>query len=167
MGAARALGGDQLFRLYLEAFPNGRYVQEARAAISAPAPQMPIAQRCENLRVPVAIYFDWDSANLTPQAMSTLQQFADQQLPQLNFLRSFCGLSKVVVAGHTDTERSPQYAIGLTQRRAQAVVDALATLGFPSDSMVAIGKGSSELLVPTAQGVREPQNRRVEVSLAR
>ena len=49
----------------------------------------------------------------------------------------------------------------------RAEFDALATLGFPSDSMVAIGKGSSELLVPTAQGVREPQNRRVEVSLAR
>lgn len=171
IGAARTLGGDQIFRLYLEAFPNGRHVAEARAAIAtavaAAEPQRSVAARCESLRVPVMVYFEWDRANLNAESMMTLEKFAQSTLPQLNFLRSFCGLSKIVVTGHTDTERSPQYAAALSMRQAQAVVGALTTLGFPAQDMVAEGKGSTELLVPTAQGVREPLNRRVEISLAR
>jgi len=165
IGAARTLGGDQLFRLYLEAFPNGRHVQEARAAITRGGPQMSVGERCENLRVPVMIYFEWDSARLTPEAMTILNLFAQQTMPQLNYLRSFCGLSKIVVAGHTDASASPQFSVGLSQRQAQAVVSALVTLGFPAQDMVAVGKGASEMRVPTAQGVREPLNRRVEISL--
>lgn len=170
IGAARTLGGDTLFRLYLEAFPNGRHVVEARAAISAAAaagPQRSVAQRCESLRVPVMVFFNWDRSDLTPESMAVLEQFAKSTLPELNFLRSFCGLSKIVVTGHTDTERSPQYALGLSQRQAQSVVGALTMLGFPAQDMVAVGKGSTDLRVPTPQGVREPMNRRVEISLER
>jgi outer membrane protein OmpA-like peptidoglycan-associated protein len=167
IGAARALGGDQLFRLYLEAFPNGRHVQEARAAISSAGPPVSIAERCESLRVPVMVFFQWDSANLTPDSMQSLESFAQTRLPELNFLRSYCGLSKIVVTGHTDTERSPQYALALSQRQAQAVVGALTMLGFPAHDMIAVGKGSTDMRVPTAQGVREPMNRRVEISLER
>lgn len=167
IGAARALGGPELFRLYLDAFPRGRYVQEARAAIDAAGPRTSVASRCESLRLPIAIYFEWDSARITPAAYSTLEAFARQRMPQLDYLRNFCGLSTIVVAGHTDTANSPQYAQALTQRQASAVVDALVSMGFPASQMRAEGRGSSSLIVPTGQGVREPLNRRVEISLAR
>lgn len=169
IGAARTLGGDQLFRLYLEAFPNGRHVTEARAAIATAAaatgPQRSVAARCESLRVPVMVFFEWDRASITPESMAVLEHFSKTTLPELNYLRNFCGLSKIVVTGYTDTERSPQYAAGLSMRQAQAVVGALTTLGFPAQDMIAVGKGSTELRVQTPQGVREPLNRRVEISL--
>lgn len=167
IGAARTLGGDTLFRLYLQAFPNGRYVGEARTALAAAGPAIPVAQRCEQLRVPVNVFFEFDRATLTPDAMAILEHFARQTGPQLNFLREFCGLSKVVVTGHTDTSMSPAYALGLSQRQAQSVVNALIAQGFPADHIVAEGRGASQLRVATADGVREPMNRRVEISLAR
>lgn len=167
IGAARAFGGPEIFRVYLEAFPNGRYVQEARTAIANVGPSVSVAERCQSLRLPILLFFEWDSYQLSPTALETLQHFTRKTLPELNYLRSFCGLSNIVVTGHTDTSSSPQYAQTLTQRQAQAVVDALVGMGFPAGQMSAVGKGSGALLVPTGQGVREPQNRRVEISLAR
>ncbi|KAF0178174.1 MAG: peptidase C14 caspase catalytic subunit p20 [Caulobacteraceae bacterium] len=167
IGAARTLGGDTLFRLYLQAFPNGRYVGEARTALASAGPAIPVAQRCEQLRVPVNVFFNFDSAVVTPEAMTVLESFARQTAPQLNLLREFCGLSKIVVTGHTDTSMSPTYAVRLSQRQAQSVADALIVQGFPADQIIAEGRGSSEPLVATGPGVREIQNRRVEISLAR
>jgi outer membrane protein OmpA-like peptidoglycan-associated protein len=167
IGAARTLGGDTLFRLYLQAFPQGRYVTEARAAIASAGPLIPVAQRCERLKVNFLVFFGYDSAVLTPEAMAVIDVFRERTLPQLNYLRDFCGLSTVVVTGHTDTSYAPEYAQRLSERQAQAVVSALVARGFPADQIVAEGKGSSALMVATGPGVREPQNRRVEFSLAR
>lgn len=167
IGAARALGGDTLFRLYLQAFPNGRYVGEARMALASAGPAVPVAQRCEQLRVPVNVFFEFDSAVVTPEAMAVLEYFAKQTGPQLNFLRSFCGLSKIVVTGHTDARNSPQYAQRLSERQAQAVVSALVAQGFPANQLVAVGMGSSQPLSRSNDESAWAHNRRVEISLAR
>jgi outer membrane protein OmpA-like peptidoglycan-associated protein len=53
--------------------------------------------------------------------------------------------------------------MALSLRRANAVKDALIRDGVPSAAITVVGVGKAGLLVQTADGVREPQNRRVEI----
>lgn len=74
------------------------------------------------------------------------------------------GYTRIVVNGYADTaEGSPPQKQAISLRRAQAVAVALASAGVPRDSITAQGLADSKLLVPTGQGVREQQNRRVEI----
>ena len=72
---------------------------------------------------------------------------------------------KVVIraTGHADTSSTPAYNLGLSERRANAVKAALAKLGFKPNEVIVSFKGESEPLVATGDGVKEPQNRRVEI----
>ena len=65
--------------------------------------------------------------------------------------------------GYTDTEGSPQSNLGLSVSEAQAVAQELIKDGVPRDAITIQGFGSTHLLVPTPQGVREPQTWRVEI----
>jgi outer membrane protein OmpA-like peptidoglycan-associated protein len=69
----------------------------------------------------------------------------------------------VLVIGHTDTVGSDQANDVLGQQRADVVRMALIRLGVPSDDIHAISRGKRSLAVPTANGVAEPLNRRVEI----
>jgi OmpA family protein len=101
------------------------------------------------------VFFDWDSSRLSPQALNTLSQ-------AVTTFRNTGG-ARVTATGHTDTSGSPQYNMALSLRRANAVKDELVRQGVPAAAITVIGKGESELLVQTGDGVREPQNRRVEI----
>jgi OmpA-OmpF porin, OOP family len=67
------------------------------------------------------------------------------------------------VNGYTDTSGSPRYNMRLSIRRAQAVAAELVRDGVPRSVISIHGYGETHLLVPTGPGVREPQNRRVEI----
>ena len=69
----------------------------------------------------------------------------------------------IVVVGHTDTVGSNAFNDELARKRADAVRATLIGRGVASADVVAIGRGKRELLVPTADGVAEPRNRRVEI----
>jgi outer membrane protein OmpA-like peptidoglycan-associated protein len=69
----------------------------------------------------------------------------------------------VLVIGHTDTVGSDQANDALGQQRADIVRAALIRLGVPSDDIHALSRGKRSLAVPTANGVAEPRNRRVEI----
>jgi hypothetical protein len=73
------------------------------------------------------------------------------------------GRAQISVTGHTDTAGSAAYNLKLSEQRAAAVAAELERNGVPATDIVAIGKGEEDLLVPTADGVREPLNRRVEI----
>jgi hypothetical protein len=98
------------------------------------------------------VFFDMGSSTLSPQAQGTLQSAA----PALK-------TGPVAVTGYTDTVGSPQYNVILSQRRADAVAKSLVANGVPAASITTAGRGEQGLLVPTADNVAEPQNRRVEV----
>jgi outer membrane protein OmpA-like peptidoglycan-associated protein len=69
----------------------------------------------------------------------------------------------IVVVGHTDLVGSDQVNDVLAKKRAQAVEAILVGRGIGTGNIVAIGRGKREPAVPTAEGVAEPRNRRVEI----
>jgi outer membrane protein OmpA-like peptidoglycan-associated protein len=103
------------------------------------------------------VFFDFDRANLTERARQIIAEAANSSRAT--------GTTRIEVAGHTDTVGSARYNQGLSERRANAVAAELERLGVPRSSMVIQGFGFTRLLVPTGPGVREPQNRRVEIVL--
>jgi hypothetical protein len=101
------------------------------------------------------VFFDWDRYNLSQQALTTIQQAAD------SFKST--GSARITATGHADRSGPENYNMALSLRRANAVKDALVRDGVPPGAIQVIGKGETQPLVPTADGVREPQNRRVEI----
>jgi OOP family OmpA-OmpF porin len=101
------------------------------------------------------VFFDWDRSNLSQQALATIRQAADAFKTK--------GNARITATGHTDTSGPEAYNMALSLRRANAVKDALVREGVPAQAIAVIGRGEQGLLVQTGDGVREPQNRRVEI----
>ena len=101
------------------------------------------------------VFFDWDRSNLSAQAMSTIQQAANAFKTR--------GNARITATGHADRSGPENYNMALSLRRANAVKDALVREGVPATAISVVGRGESQPLVQTADGVREPQNRRVEI----
>jgi hypothetical protein len=123
------------------------------ACTSEPPPPAPPPQPAA--ATSFMVFFDWDRSNLSAQAESTLQQAAD------TYRRT--GAARVTATGHADRSGPENYNMALSLRRANAVKDSLVRKGVPAGAIQVIGKGETQPLVPTADGVREPQNRRVEI----
>ena len=105
------------------------------------------------------VFFDWDKYNLTPEAMKIIADAVAAAKKE--------GAKSIRVVGHTDTSGSPAYNLRLSERRANAVAQQMIKLGIPATSITTVGKGEEDLLVPTKDGVREPQNRRAAISFPR
>ncbi len=101
------------------------------------------------------VFFDWDRSNLSQQALTTIGQAASAFKAK--------GNARITATGHTDTSGPEAYNMALSLRRANAVKDALVRNGVPAQAIAVIGRGEAGLLVQTGDGVREPQNRRVEI----
>jgi len=101
------------------------------------------------------VFFDWDRSNLSDQALNTIRQAAGAYKTK--------GSARITATGHTDRSGPEAYNMALSLRRANAVKDALVREGVPATAIAVIGRGESQPLVQTADGVREPQNRRVEI----
>lgn len=71
----------------------------------------------------------------------------------------------LVVIGHTDTVGTDAFNDTLSRQRAEVVRTALLARGIAADKVVSIGRGKREPIVPTADGVAEPRNRRVEIQV--
>ena len=124
-------------------------------APSAPPPPPPMAAPAQ--APSFMVFFDWDRSNLSQQAMSTIQQAANAYKTK--------GNARITATGHTDKSGPENYNMALSLRRANSVKDALVANGVPATAIAVVGRGESQPLVPTADGVREPQNRRVEIVL--
>jgi hypothetical protein len=118
-------------------------------AVTVPPPPAPVQAPS------FMVFFDWDRSDLSAQAMSTIQQAAAAY-------KSNTG-ARVTAIGHTDTSGPNNYNMALSLRRASAVKGALVQAGVPAGAIDTTGKGEEGLMVQTADGVREPQNRRVEI----
>jgi len=102
------------------------------------------------------VFFDWSKADLTDRARQIIGEAASARGQ---------GVTRIEVNGFTDRSGPADYNMGLSQRRANAVAAELVRRGVPRNEIVTRGFGEENNLVPTADGVREPQNRRVEIIL--
>lgn len=127
-------------------------VEPMVAAPPPPPPAEPAAAPKEFI-----VFFGHNKSNLTPEAMDVIKQAAAAAKQY--------GSSTITVVGHADRSGSPKYNQGLSLRRGNAVKGALVGEGIADGSISVSGKGESDPMVPTADGVREPQNRRVHINL--
>lgn len=93
--------------------------------------------------------------NLTPES--------EAQLPALLADVAQRTGADLVVTGHTDTTGALAANDALSLKRAQVVAQLLVGKGAAESRIEAVGRGKRELLVPTADEVDEPKNRRVEI----
>ena len=131
-----------------------------RYNFGAPAPVPPVAPMPVATPAPAAarsylVFFDWDKASLTERARGIVKEAADNS--------TRVQVTRIEVNGYTDTSGTPRYNQGLSERRAKAVAAELVRDGVPQNLINIQGLGETNLLVPTGDGVREPQNRRVEI----
>ena len=123
---------------------------EAPAAYVPPPVQAPMAAPRSYL-----VFFDFNKSDLTGQAVQIVDQAAANAGP--------AKVTRLTVTGHTDTVGSDAYNMRLSRRRAESVAARLEKDGIASSEIEIVAKGKRDLLVPTADGVKEPQNRRVQI----
>ncbi len=121
-------------------------------------PQLLEEQSADLDPVGFTVYFDYDKANLTPQASTLIAEAAGRALEN--------DIDGVVVSGNTDTSGSSAYNQALSERRAKAVRDALIANNVPADRIRSEAYGESNPAKATPDGVREPLNRRSEVTIS-
>ena len=120
-----------------------------------PAPPAPAAVPPSPISRSYLVFFDWDKANLTDRARQIVSQAAENS--------TRVQYTQLEVNGYTDTSGTAKYNQGLSMRRANAVAAELVKDGVPKSAIAIQGFGETHLLVSTGNGVREPQNRRVEI----
>lgn len=106
------------------------------------------------MEVTERVLFALDKAVLRPESVSTLDEVAAE-------IKSFASNVKVEVEGHTDYTASERYNQGLSERRAQAVVDYLVSQGVDRSKLVARGFGESEPVATNSTPEGRQLNRRV------
>jgi len=118
-----------------------------------PPPPTPVVEKQRSFQV----FFDFNKSDITAAAAKVIQAAADNVKAG--------NVTQIAVTGHTDTVGSAVYNQGLSERRAAAVKKQLIADGIPDGEIATRGVGKTGLLVPTADGVREAQNRRAEIVL--
>ncbi len=103
------------------------------------------------------VFFDWDRADLSDRARQIVAEAAAAS--------THVATTRIDVNGYTDLSGGADYNQRLSVRRAEAVEAELVRDGVPKAEIIIRGLGETNPLVPTAPGVREPQNRRVEIVL--
>ncbi len=137
--------------------PTPTPTRQPRVAANKPAAE-PAAAAQAAPSVNLTVNFATDSAQLTPEAMRTLDE-----LGRALSSKDLAGY-RFRIEGHTDTVGSPAYNRTLSERRAEAVADYVAKkYGVDPSRLQAVGMGEDGLLVPTPAQTPEPRNRRVQV----
>ena len=101
------------------------------------------------------VFFDWDRSDLTARARQIVAEAAAAS--------TRIATTRIEVQGNADRTGTPAYNVALSRRRAETVAGELVNHGVPRNEIEIQAFGDTHPLVPTAAGVREPQNRRVEI----
>jgi len=113
-------------------------------------------EQTTRLTLPNHVLFDFDSYALRPEAQETIDKL-------VQVLEYAGDKAKVTIVGHTDNVGSAEYNQTLSEKRAQAVLEALAERGIERERMTAIGKGMTEPVADNATEAGRQKNRRVEI----
>ena len=104
---------------------------------------------------PYFVFFGFDSSAVDRDGEDLLQQVASDYQAS--------GATALVLTGHTDRSGASAYNQRLSKRRVEAVRAKLVALGVSGDVITVGPDGEGQPLIDTADGVREAQNRRVEI----
>jgi len=135
----------KLFAIVAFAFLLGACDEPQTA--TAPPPPPPVKN--------YLVFFDFNKSTLTPRALDIVKEAAATAKAG--------GNARITCTGHTDTAGPANYNMALSLRRAASVKTALVKQGIAANQIAVVGRGENALLVATKDGVREPQNRRVEI----
>lgn len=141
---------EKYHRLMTEPAPAAPLV-----AMPEPPPPRPRSAACDS-PLAATLFFDWDSVVLPANADETLSFVSEN--------KQACSWNSFTVIGHTDRSGSDGYNDSLSRRRAEAVAAKLQASGLSASALSVSGRGESEPKVSTADGERNPTNRRVEVT---
>jgi iron complex outermembrane receptor protein len=147
-GMPRQIGLEVKYNFKAESAP------EESAAVYTPPPVTPPAP-APSIAHSYMVFFDFNKSDLSPQAVTIVDQAAKNAAP--------AKATELTVTGHTDTVGSDAYNMRLSRRRAESVAAELEKMGIGAGEIEIVAKGKHDLLVPTKDGVREPQNRRVTI----
>ena len=147
-GRPREIGLELKYKFDAESVTETASAPYVPPPAVAPAPAPSVAHS-------YMVFFDFNKSDLTPDAVRIVDQAAQNATP--------AKATELTVTGHTDTVGSDAYNMRLSRRRAESVAAELEKQGIPSSEIEIVAKGKHDLLVPTKDGVREPQNRRVTI----
>ena len=134
-----------------------RYAFGAPTPAPAPVVAAPAAAPAPAPARTYLVFFDWDKADLTARARQIIAEAAQASTK--------VATTRVEVAGNADKSGTPAYNLALSQKRADAVAAELVRSGVAKTAIFVTANGQTKPIVPTADGVREPQNRNVEIVL--
>jgi outer membrane protein OmpA-like peptidoglycan-associated protein len=129
----------------------------ASIATPAPAPLPPAPSDACTQPIAGIVFFEWDDAAAPASAGQTLDAVVQSA--------ASCGWQRLVVTGHADRSGSDTYNDALSVRRANNVASLLGAKGIDRSKLEVSGHGEAEPRVPTVDGERNPQNRRVEITV--
>ncbi|MCR9178125.1 MAG: OmpA family protein [Alphaproteobacteria bacterium] len=136
--------------------------QEARIAycwsgFEAAMAELEASEIAEPLARDYLVFFDFDSTSIR----SDTAQILNQVIEAFKALNA----SGMTLTGHTDRAGSSDYNQALSVGRAISVEDYLTNQGIPASDLTTAGRGESDPRVSTPDGVREQENRRVEINI--
>ena len=132
-----------------------RYAFGAPAApVSAPAPIVAPAPAPARTYL---VFFDWDKADLSARARQIIAEAAGASTKMAT--------TRIEVSGNADRSGTPAYNLTLSRKRGDMVAAELVRLGVAKTAIMVTANGETKPIVATADGVREPQNRNVEIVL--
>jgi len=142
----------------------GKCELAARMMNRVPMPMAPVVQQVTaprpdicNERLPGIVFFEFDVAEPPADANQTIE-FVSRNA-------AVCGWTAFDVTGHADRAGSNGYNMGLSERRAENVAALMASMGIARSAITTGARGEEQPRVPTEDGVRNPQNRRVEIGV--
>lgn len=134
-----------------------RYALQGPQAYVDSAPPPPPPVQPSGAPRQFIVFFGFNKYNLTSEAMRVISEAV--------VAAKETGSASLLITGHTDTVGSNQFNDRLSMRRSNAVKGEMVRQGIAASAITTSGRGETELLVQTADGVKEPQNRRATIDL--
>jgi len=137
----------------------GLYMDKQAAELKKNMPEAEVVRDGDKVYValPSGILFDTGKDALKPGAKDSLSKAATT-------LKT--SETNIIIQGHTDSTGSDSVNQPLSQRRADHVLDFLASKGVPASRMTAVGYGSSRPAVPNDTTENRALNRRVQLEIS-
>lgn len=117
--------------------------------------QIPLEPKQHIMEEIFEIRFDFDKYNIKPEYEPVIQKLVETAKASKNV--------RISVVGHTDTKGTADYNFALGGRRAETVRNHLIKYGIPASQIIAVSSGENDPKVPTGDGVKNAENRRVRV----